>query len=362
MTAMPPIERVNPTGWVSTRTLDEIAAGLRGLKRVAVLTHARPDGDAVGSTLGVARTLRRIGVEAWPVYLGLWSKRFDAVVGKTPVVHEHKHVFKESPLVDMENVLVLDTGSWSQLADAKAWLEPRVGNTVVVDHHAHGDVTVSAARYVDTKAAAACEICAGLCARLLGVSSAAQLPQDVAEPLMLGLATDTGWFKHSSTTAGVLRLAGDLVEAGARHNWLFQAVEQNDEPSRLRLLSRAMGSLELLANNTVAMVVVTQRDLSETGGTMDDAGGLTDLPQCVGSVRVAVSIVEAESGLTKVSFRSKAGGAAVDGGPALLDVDVNKLAQTLGGGGHRHAAGAKMHVPLAEAIVKVREAVLRAVS
>jgi len=349
--------------WTSTRTLDEVAAALRGMSKVALLTHARPDGDAVGSTLAVARSLGRIGVEAWPVYLGLWSKRFDAVVGETAVVHEHRHVFKESPLAEVEDVLVLDTGSWNQLSDARVWLEPRCARTIVVDHHAHGDASVAPARYIDTKAAAACEIAAGLCTRLLGAASAAKLPQDVAEPLMLGLCTDTGWFKHSSTTAGVLRLAGDLVEAGARHNWLFQAVEQGDEPSRLKLIARALGSLELLANNAVAMVTVTQRDLLETGGTMDDTGGLTDLPQCVGSVRVACSVVEVESGLTKVSFRSKSGMSGAASGTALaLDVDVNKLAQTMGGGGHRHAAGARVHLPLAEAVEKVRAALVGAVS
>ncbi len=349
--------------WGSTRTIDEIAAHLRGLKRVAVFTHARPDGDAVGSTLAAARALRRIGVEAWPVYLGLWSRRFDAVVGETKVIHEHHHVFKEAPLSEIEHALILDTGSWNQLADAKVWLEPRCRNAVVIDHHAHGDASVAPARYVETSAAAACEIVAGLCVKLLGVSSAARLPQDIAEPLLLGLATDTGWFRHSSTSAHVLRLAGDLIEAGARHNWLYQAVEQGDEPTRLRLIGRALDSLEMIGGGRAAMVTIRKRDIEETGGSMDDAGGLTDLPMCVGSVRVAVSVVEVEPALTKVSFRSKAGTAPLlPGDPPLLDVDVNALAQTLGGGGHRHAAGVKMHMPLAEAKAKVREAVARAVS
>lgn len=351
------------SAWGSTRTLDEIAASLRGLKRVAVMTHARPDGDAVGSTLAAARTLRMIGVEAWPVYMGLWSKRFDAVVGETKVVHQHHSVFKEAPLSDIDDVLILDTGSWNQLSDAKAWLEPRTARAMVIDHHAHGDASVAAARYVETTAAAACEIVAGLCTKLLGLPTPARLPQEIAEPLLLGLATDTGWFRHSSTSAHVLRLAGDLVDAGARHNWLYQAVEQGDEPTRLRLVGRALDSLEMIGDGKVAMVTIRKRDIEETGGSLDDAGGLTDLPMAVGSVRVAVSVVEVEPNLTKVSFRSKAGTAPlIVGQPALLDVDVNALAQTLGGGGHRHAAGAKMHMPLAEAVVKVRQAVLGAVS
>ncbi|MFM9958655.1 MAG: DHH family phosphoesterase [Phycisphaerales bacterium] len=349
----PAAGRAADEAWGSTRTLDEVASALRALKRVAVLTHARPDGDAVGSTLAVSRTLRRIGVEAWPVYMGLWSPRFDAVVGNTPVIHAHHHAWKDEPLASIQHVLILDTGSWNQLADARTWLEPRCPSAIVVDHHAHGDASVAPARYVDVKSAAACEIAAELCCKLLGVASAAKLPQDVAEPLMLGLSTDTGWFRHSSTSAHVLRLAGDLVEAGARHNWLYQTVEQGDEPTRLKLIARALGSLEFLEQNRVAMVTVTTSDLRDSGGSLDDAGGLTDLPMCVGAVRVAVSVVEVEPTLTKVSFRSKAGG---------LDIDVNALAQTLGGGGHRHAAGVKMHMPLREALEKVRHAVALAFS
>lgn len=340
--------------WASNTTLDEIAAALRATPRLAVLTHAKPDGDAIGSTLAVARALAALGIEALPVYTGIWSPRFDPVLAGTRVIHEKHGDFRHQPLSDITHALILDTGSWNQLADCRAWLEPRAGNAIAIDHHAHGDPGVAARRYIDTRAAAACQIAAGLCTRLLGVP-ASRLPLPVAEPLLLGLATDTGWFRHSSTTAEVLRLAADLVEAGARHNWLYQTVEQGDEASRLKVIARALASLEFIANDRAVLVTVTQRDLAESGGSLDDTGGLTDLPQTVAPVRVAASLVELEPALTKVSFRSKAAGAAGE-----ADIDVNKLAQTLGGGGHRHAAGAKIHLPLAEATAKVRAALTEA--
>lgn len=350
----PPAASPRADAWASNATLDEIAAALRATPRIAVLTHAKPDGDAIGSTLAVSRALATLGIEALPVYTGIWSPRFDPVIAGTRVIHEKHGDFKHPPLADIEHALILDTGSWNQLADCRAWLEPRTSTAIVIDHHAHGDPGVAARRYIDTKAAAACQIAAALCARLLGVPES-RLPREVAEPLMLGLATDTGWFRHSSTTAAVLRLAADLVEAGARHNWLYQTVEQGDEASRLKVIARALASLEFVAHDRAVVVTVTQRDLKETGGTLDDTGGLTDLPQTVASVRVAASVVELEPALTKVSFRSKAAGA-----PGEIDVDVNKLAQTLGGGGHRHAAGAKIHLPLSEAMKIVRAALTEA--
>lgn len=332
--------------WGSTATVEQIAGRLRGLGRVAILTHSKPDGDAVGSTLAVARALKKIGVEAWPVYLGLWSRRFDAVVGETPVVHEKHGVFAHAPLSEIPDSLILDTGSWNQLADAKDWLKQRHAGAMVIDHHSHGDPDVAPVRYVETSAAAACQIAARLCVSLLGVRSPGALPTDVAEPLLLGLATDTGWFRHSNTTAGVMRLAGELIEAGARHNWLYQTVEQGDEPSRLKLIGCALSSLEYLAGSRAALMHVTKADIERSGATLDDTGGLTDLPQTVGTVRVAAVLVELEPALTKLSLRSKADGE--------LDVDVNLLAQKLNGGGHKHAAGAKLHVPMSEALPRVR--------
>lgn len=347
--------------WASNVSLHDIASHLRGLKRVAVLTHAKPDGDAVGSTLAVARALIRCGIDAVPVYLGLWSRRFDPVVGKTPVVHEKHGVFARPPLSEIQDVLVLDTGSWNQLADAGAWLRPRSPRTTVIDHHAHGDADLGTRRFVRTSSAAVCEIAAELCAELLGVRSPTELPTDIAEPLLLGLATDTGWFRHSSTTPAVLRLAAELIDAGARHNWLYQTVEQGDEPSRLRLIARALGTLEFISDSKAAMMHVTQADLASTGGTLDDAGGLTDFPLSVGPVRIVAVLIELEPTLTKVSFRSKAGGNGHDTGDAALDIDVNALARRFCGGGHRHAAGAKLHAPLKDAILSVRDALRQAV-
>lgn len=338
--------------WRSTATLEEIAAKLRLCKSVVVTTHSKPDGDAVGSVLAMVRTLRRLKIEARGLFLGLWSPRFDAVVGDTPVVREQHGCWSQPPLSDIQDVLIVDTGSWNQLGDAKEWLKPRSARCIVVDHHAHGDADLSPTRFVETTAAAVCQPVAQLCCLLLGVKSPAELPTEVAEPLLLGIATDTGWFKHSNVNAAVLSTASQLVGAGARHNWLYQVVEQADEPSRLKLIGRALSSLEYLCDSKGAIMHVTKADLDQTGGSLDDAGGLTDFPQWVGKVRVAAVLVELEPNLTKLSLRSKAS----LNGDAGADVDVNVLAQTFGGGGHKHAAGAKIHAPMGEALERVRAA------
>ncbi|MCA9311609.1 MAG: DHH family phosphoesterase, partial [Phycisphaerales bacterium] len=229
--------------WSTNTTLERIAVHLLGSRRIALLTHTRPDGDAVGSTIAVARALKHVGREAWPVYTGNWSPRFDPIVGHTPVVYEAPGCWEDSPLNDIGAVLVLDTGSWSQLTEAHEWLEPRHAQTALIDHHAHGDADVADLRVINTKAAAACEIVGQLCCLIVGVDSPTQLPADIAEPLYVGLATDTGWFRHSNVSPAAFRLAGDLLEAGVDHDRIFEMVEQNDRPARLALMQKALASL-----------------------------------------------------------------------------------------------------------------------
>lgn len=337
--------------WRTTASLEQISARLISARRIAVFTHSKPDGDAVGSALALTRALAALGKHAIAVFLTPWSDRFNAVVRDTPVIIEHERWTDHEELRDIDTAVIVDTGSWSQLADARPWLEPRAADTIILDHHAHGDPGVAPARYIDTAAAAACEIIAALCARLLGIDAPARFPLPVAEALYLGIATDTGWFRYSNTTAQTLRLAADLIDAGVDHNALYRAIEQSDKASRLLLIGRALHSIRFVHNNTIAIMTITLRDIAETGADMEEVGGFTDLPQSVASVRSVAVLVELEPNLIKVSFRSKAGDDSVD---------VNLAAQQLGGGGHKHAAGAKIKRPLPEAINAVLDALIKA--
>lgn len=329
--------------YASNASLARIVEGLADARRVVILTHAKPDGDAVGSSLALARALTRRGARATPVYLAPWSPRMDAIVGDTPVLHEQQGIWGSEPLTEADRVVVVDTGAWSQVADARAWLEPRREITIVIDHHAHGDASLAATRHIDPAAAAAAELVAPVCLGLLGEKGVSGLPVEVAEPLYLGLATDTGWFRHSNVTPRVLRMAADFLDAGVDQNRLYRLVEQSDSPKRLSLIGRALASLEYLCENRAAVMRLSAADISACEAGQDELGGLTDLPQSVGSVRVVAVLSELEPGLTKVSMRSK----AVE--PLERPVDVNRMAQRLGGGGHLHAAGAKVRAPIEEA-------------
>ena len=351
--------------WTSNTTLPDIAARLRTARRVIVLTHLKPDGDAVGSTMALVRALNRPGAwnaggppraQAW--YYGPPPPWLAEACGDTPHIVLGRH---DTPGADLREepdaVVILDTGSWSQLEPVAEWLAPRRDRAIIIDHHAQGDPDVAAMRYISVPSAAVCEPAAELCRLLLGSPDLRSLPRDVATPLYLGLATDTGWFRHSNVTPGVMHTAAELLAAGAEHIRLYAMTEQNS-PERLRIMARALASIELLCDGRLAVMSVSERDFKETGATSGDTGGLTDLTQSLPHVQVSAFLSAASPAdfglpndgreMTKISLRSK----SIE--PA---VDVNVVAKGLGGGGHARAAGARMEASTAAAKARIAELV-----
>lgn len=342
--------------WKTNTTLSDIAAWLKDKRSVVVLTHAKPDGDAMGSTLALARALNLASdtsgasskAECW--YAGPMPAWHKLLAGSTKV-----RVIEpgESPefTLDPEAIVILDTGTWGQIDGYADWLRSRTDRACVIDHHLQGDPDTAPRRHIDTTAAAVCQSSAELCRIVLGLESVSDLPTDIAEPLYFGIATDTGWFKHGNVNADVMRTAGDLLAAGVNHERLYQATEMNDRPARLRLMARALNSLELHHDDSVVFMSLRPIDLIETGAAPGDSGGFVDIPRGVGKVRVSALLTENEapdkSLFTKISLRSKGGDDAVD---------VNQVAQKLGGGGHARAAGARVMAGVETAKQKLLEA------
>lgn len=343
------------SGWGSSVSLDDVCALLQRARRVVITTHAKPDGDAIGSVLALSRSLIHIGkaVECWLVGpIPRWTRN---MTGPTPFRELAPGVplkpVDNAPLVrEPDAFVVVDTGSWSQIAEVRPALEGRSAQTIIVDHHLHGDAEIAMARFVQTSGASCTQVLAPLCASLVGVHNPARLPVDIAEPLYLGLATDTGWFRYSSVTPATLRLAADLVEAGVDHTKLYRLIEQQDLAGRWRLLGRALQSLEITPDGRVALMRLTRDDFAACQADPNDTGGFADMLLTVASVQVAIVLTEhagaagSPTPLVKLSFRSKPGPGAID---------VNQVARTLGGGGHARAAGARVSGDLDSAAKQV---------
>lgn len=320
------------TRYESTVELGAIADRIRSARRIAITTHLKPDGDAVGSTVALARAIERLGKQALVWYSGPLMDVFKPLIAPTAVNIVADGV---RPPDDVDLVIITDTGARSQLRDCVEWLDRHHDKVCIVDHHLQGDSDLSDCRLIRTEACAACQIVADLIDDL-GV----ELDAVIAEPLYLGIATDTGWFRFSNTTAATFGLAARLVNAGVDHSALFRRIEQTDPVSRLQLLARCLHSMEIVANGRAAILTLRQSDYAAAGATPDESHGFSDLPLNVETIEVSCVIAETNGGHVKLSLRSKPGPNAVD---------VNQVARQFGGGGHARASGAKIEKSMDEA-------------
>lgn len=345
--------------WTSSIDAKGIADWIKDQRTLLLLTHAKPDGDALGSTIALARAINITretsgaisAAECWyAAPMPEWSK---SIIGNTKArtIEDHQPV---PGAFDPEGILITDTGSWTQLAPFAEFLKSRLDRTTIIDHHLQGDAEIATRRLLDKDAAAVVQPVAEICCHLLGVDCPSKLPVDVATPLYVGLATDTGWFKHSNVDGRVMRLAGQLLDAGVNHTSLFAMLYQRDRASRFKLMARALESMQLIHDKHAAIMCLKLDDFKETGAAPGETGGFVDIPQSVASIRVVAMLTEqkdADGVFTKVSLRSKPD--EWDGQPP---VDVNQVCNTLGGGGHARAAGCKIRLPLEEAALKLIEA------
>lgn len=340
----------------STTDAAGIAQHLKSASRVVITTHAKPDGDAVGSAVALARAVMARGAMAEVWFAGPFPAWLGEACVSTPTVRLNADspapVTFSTSLGEPDAVVVVDTGSWVQVEHMRAWLAARFDRSCVIDHHLHGDAALAPLRFVRPYAAATTELIAEVADALLGLSPSDPIPAAIAPPLYLGLATDTGWFRFSNTTPTTLRLAARLMDSGVDAPTLYQMVEQRDSQARPKLLGRALSSLSyhpLPSGGLVGLMTLTQSDLAACGGGSEDTGGFTDPVMAVSEVKVAAVLTgmshpgEAQP-LTKVSLRSK---------PGTGEIDVAAVAAALRGGGHARAAGVKlsMDLPTARATI-----------
>lgn len=352
---------------IVARLRDAIHAAASGDQPILLFTHAKPDGDAAGSTLALCRAINlaagRDAAQIW--YAGPFPRWLDELAaepaasapvrklsstGVPPVTGPRGTGLPPvtTTTTHYPAILVLDTGSWPQLTEVEPLLRANFDRTIVLDHHLHGDADSGATKLIETAAAATTEVVAPICVGLLGLDGPAELPRPIAEPLYLGLATDTGWFHHSNVRAATMRLAADLIDAGVDTARLYQLVEQRDAPSRWRLLGRALNSLQLRPlsrGGDAALMRLSLDDFARAGANRNDTGGFADMVMSIETVRVCAVLSEGETDpgdppLTKISLRSKAG---------PDEIDVNEVSRSLGGGGHARAAGARVRAPMDEA-------------
>ncbi|MEK6581039.1 MAG: bifunctional oligoribonuclease/PAP phosphatase NrnA [Nitrospirota bacterium] len=302
---------------------------LRKGKQFFIATHISPDGDALGSSIALSLALESLGKET-------------IIYDKDPVPEFYKFLPGQKRFTqsisnlkfEISNLILLDCNELERTGIEKI----EFVSSAVIDHHEtekeFGDI-----KWIEPHAAAT-----GLMLFYIIKELGVKITKDIAINLYAAIAIDTGTFRYSNTTPEVLRVAAELIEAGADPSYIAESLYETWSESRFRLLLKVLNTLDI--NNSIAITLVTLDMFRETGASVEDTENFVGFPRLLKSVNISVLFREIENNYYKVSLRSKG-----------KEMNVAKIAAAFGGGGHRNAAGCKIRSDFKTAKEKLLKAI-----
>jgi phosphoesterase RecJ-like protein len=307
-----------------------VADIIHSAQRFVITSHVRPDGDALGSALGLAGILDSLGKSVRIINPSATPDHLSFLDPQRRILKIREHVSVEQAC-ETDVHFIVDTSAWQQLNDIRKVLETTSARKVVIDHHVSSD-DLGAAEFKDTSAAATGVLITEL-AEFLGV---ALTPQQ-ATALFCAIATDTGWFRFPNADARTYGVAARLIERGVEPSTLFRNLYERSSLARLKLQSVVLSRVSLTQENRLAHTWVYRKDFTETGAHPTDTEDLVNNGLSIDGVEAAFILVEQLDGRIKASLRSRSG------------LNVAAIAEQFGGGGHKQAAGAMLPGPLVQA-------------
>ena len=306
---------------------------IRGNSRFLLLSHASPDGDAIGSMFALGWILRALGKEVLSCNESGLPQQYSWLAAAD------REVLREVPSDGHDWAIALDCGDSSRLgASVASALD--FTRCVNIDHH-QGNTEFAAINWIEQRSSVGEMI--ALLARDLGVAPAAAL----GEALYLALVTDSGFFSYSNTTGETLRIAGDILDQGLDLDRFNANLLRQWSPGTIKLHGLALQNAFLALNGRVGVVAIDEDMVDRTGATWEDSDNLVDYMRRVKGVQVSLCLKEKEQGRTKMSLRSWG------------EVDVRAIAEGLGGGGHANAAGGVLEAGLQEALDRILRQIAR---
>ncbi len=315
---------------------------VRRCNRFLLMTHVRPDGDALGSEMALAAALRQHGKQVRVAIASNLPPRYKFLDPDGAKIE--RFTLPGDSFRNTDAVIVVDTGTWGQLGEFGPFLKTLNVPKMVIDHHRTQD-DLGGPHLVDTSAEAAGRLIYEACMALGG-----SLTPEIADALFLAVATDTGWFRHANTTPATFELAEELTLAGANPTALYDQLYEQVSLGKLKLTGLVLDRLTTTNDGQVAFTKVYLADYTATGALPPDTEDLINFVRSVEGTEIALMFIEQREGGVKVSFRSRS------------RIDVDKIAERFGGGGHRLAAGATVPGTMDEVVMKVLVAVESALS
>ena len=318
----------------------EIIAAIDAAQKIVITAHKSPDGDSIGSSLGLKRAIEKSGKQVNVCHPDRAPKVFGFLADATSIIAWEDQAEEIQCLVEEADlVFALDYNDFSRLGQEMGeFMLPYASKTILIDHHLNPSEGMKLS-LSDTNCCSAAQ----LVYDVLDYGRPEWIDASVSEPLYLGIMTDTGSFRFPSVEARTHEILGKMIESGLQHFKIHEAVFDSNTLDRLKLKGYATSEkLELVHNNTVALVSLSEEELTRFNYQKGDTEGLVNLALSIEGVKAAVFAYEQE-GKVKISFRGKG------------DYEVNQLAADhFNGGGHKYAAGGMSLEGLIPAMDKIK--------
>ncbi|HWA10753.1 MAG TPA: bifunctional oligoribonuclease/PAP phosphatase NrnA [Opitutaceae bacterium] len=308
-------------------------------RKIAVVGHARPDGDCIGSQVALARVLAASGFDTICVNGDLVPRRLQFL---TPGMTFLRPDDLPGGAVDRAAIFV-DCADHLRVGERLKALFPQPAANI--DHHL-SNIGYAAANLVDSASAATCEILAGMF-----LDNGLTVDAQAAQALYTGILTDTGQFRFNSTSRRCFVLAGELVTRGARPTEAGYQLYERESVGKLRLLQRFLSTLRMECGGRVCVGTLADGSFAATGTSAEDTEGLVDYARSIDGVAIGVLIEERSDGGVKASLRAKD-----------PDYRLDQIAAQFNGGGHACAAGLNLKTGAADFYPRLIEALSRQIA
>lgn len=320
----------------------QIVTAIEHAGKIVITAHKSPDGDSIGSSLGMYRFIKKLGKEVTVCHPDKAPSFFNWLEDLKDIL-----IFDEAPaevtdkISEADLLICLDYNNFSRVGEGmQAMLEQFNGKIVLIDHHLY-PAPVTDLMLSRTEACSTSQLVYEV---IKNSNRSSLLDANIATPLYLGIVTDTGSFRFESVEPETHRIVAEMLELGVVHNKVHENTFDNNTVDRLKLRGYATSEkLELIHHDKIAIISLTLDELNRFNYQKGDTEGLVNIALSIEGVKAAIMLTE-QDGIVRLSFRGKD------------EYEVNIIAaEQFGGGGHKFAAGGSSALPLEETITVLKE-------
>ena len=328
-----------------TKNAQELKVLLSSPKKIVITTHKSPDGDAIGSSLGLLHLLKQLGHEVQIITPNEYAKFLQWLPGNNDVIIYDGNELEANKLTsEADLIFLLDYSHLSRIATFASAVSKSKATKIMIDHHQDPDTDIAELIFSDTTACSTAQLVYEV---MEAMEMTTYLNKAIAECLYVGIMTDTGSFKYASTTAKTHHVIAELINAGAENAKIHDLIYDNSSATRIKLLGYCLNEkLRLYPENNAAIISLTAEELKRFEFKKGDTEGFVNYALAIEGIKFAIFIAE-KDGIVKLSLRSKG------------NFKVNGIANKyFSGGGHMNASGGMSELSVNETIKKVEKIII----